>query len=122
LNALDACSPKILIVEYNALFGPERRVTVPLGGTTASSPKGYSGASLAALEMVARRRNYRLVVCDDEGSNAFFLRNDVAAHVPGISPSEAFRPFRIRTRLYEDEEQRDIFAVIRDQGLPLVDV
>ena len=122
LSALEACSPRLLIVEYNALFGPERAVTVPRDAVVERAPKGYGGASLAALETLARRRNYRLVVCDDEGSNAFFLRNDVAPHITGMTAAEAFRPFRIRTRLDDDEEERDVFALIRDHGLPLVDV
>jgi hypothetical protein len=122
LSALEACSPKILVIEYNALFGSERLVTVPRDAVRDGAPKGYNGASLAALDMLARRRSYRLIVCDDEGSNAFFLRNDVATHLEGIAVAEAYRPFRIRTRLEDDEEERDIFAVIRARGLPLVDV
>ncbi len=56
LEALTVASPRILVLEYNALFGPDRRVTIPLDQPLEDAPKGYSGASLAALTDLARQR------------------------------------------------------------------
>ena len=50
LDAVTVCSPRLLVMEYNALFGPERAVTVPLAPIPKGAPKGYSGASLCALD------------------------------------------------------------------------
>ena len=82
LEALEACSPRVLIMEYNALFGPKRAVTLPNAPLPYQRPKGYFGASLAALEKMAAKKGYRLVLCEEKGVNAFFLRNNVAWSIP----------------------------------------
>jgi hypothetical protein len=121
-NALSVTSPRILVLEYNALFGPERRVTVPLDQPLSSAPKGYCGASLAALTDLAARKGYRLVTCENAGVNAFFLREDVAPDVPAVTAVEAFKPLRSRTELDDVEVKTDIYAAIGKRNLPLVDV
>jgi hypothetical protein len=121
-EALTAASPRVLVLEYNALFGPERRVTIPLGQSLDSTPKGYGGASLAALTELARRKGFRLVACENAGVNAFFLRDDVASHLPGVTPAEAFKPLRSRVDLDDAEVKADIYAAAEKLRLPLVDV
>ena len=113
------CSPRLLVVEYNASFGPTRAVTIPKDQSLSGMPKEYRGASLAALEKVARRKGYRLVVCDPTGVNAFFLRHDVAPDVQAIDASRAFRSIRDRSDL-TDDPMPDSGAVMAD--LPLVEV
>ena len=123
LDALHVCSPRVLVMEYNALFGPHRAVTLPMAGLPAARPKGYFGASLAALEKKARQKGYRLVLCEDAGVNAFFLRDDVAPHVSGVTPAVAYRSWRERLDLIDSVEKPiDIFALIDKDGLPLVEV
>src|SRR5688572_7773809 len=78
LEALSVVSPRLLVVEYNAGLGAERAVTIPKHAALDDIPRTYRGASLAALEKLARQKHYRLVVCDPTGTNAFFLRDDVA--------------------------------------------
>ena len=120
-DALKVCSPRVLVMEYNAFFGPEQAVTLPMEGLPDQFPRGYFGASLAAIEKKARQKGYRLVHCEDTGVNAFFLRNDVAPEIPPLPPSVAYRPFARRTPDAEGGES-DIFQVIERQGLPLVRV
>ncbi len=91
LDNLEACRPRVLVVEYNALFGPTRAATVPFEPFPPNSPKAYRGASLSALNKAAIKKGYRLIFCDNEGCNAFFLRNDVARDIPSVTPVEAFR-------------------------------
>jgi hypothetical protein len=122
LEALTATSPRILVLEYNALFGAERRVTVPLDQALDATPKGYNGASLAALADLASRKGYRLVACEQAGVNAFFLRHDVATDVPAVTPVEAFRPLRSRTDIDDTEVAGDIYATIDKHKLRLVEV
>ncbi len=122
LHALTACSPRLLVLEYNAGFGPRRAVTIPLNQPLAGAPKGYRGASLAALDALARAKGYRLVACE-AGVNAFFLRHDVAPEVPGVSVDQAFRP--ASSRLVVDdasagEEGADL--TIGNTEYPLVEV
>ena len=123
LDALDVASPRVLTMEYNALFGPARAVTVPNGPIPADAPKAYHGASLAALEKLARRKGYRLVVCEDTGVNAFFLREDLAPHLAGVTPGQAFRPARDR-KASDDQAAKtlDLVQLCETLGLPLVEV
>jgi len=123
LKALAACSPRILVVEYNAHFGPDASVTVPYEALPDDAPKGYHGASLTALERLGREKGYRLVACDNMGANAFFLRDDVGRAVPGLTPREAYRPALSRLSLFDEEaRQLNVHDAIRERGLPLVEV
>jgi hypothetical protein len=112
----------VLVLEYNALFGPERRVTIPLDQPLAATPKGYNGASLAALTDLASRKGYRLVACENAGVNAFFLRADVVPDIQAVPPAEAFKPLRNRLDLDDAEVTTDIFAASAALNLPLIDV
>ena len=114
--------PRILVLEYNALFGAERRVTIPLDQPLESAPKGYNGASLAALTALAATKGYRLVTCENAGVNAFYLRADVAPNVREVSPVEAFKPLRSRVDIDDAEIKSDIYAAAVKRNLPLLEV
>ena len=123
LEALSATSPRILVLEYNALFGPDRRVTIPLDQPLDETPKGYNGASLAALTDLAQRKGYRLVACEHAGVNAFFLRHDMATDSPAVPVAEAFRAAaQYATDIDDAEVVADIYAAVARRGLPLVEV
>jgi Methyltransferase FkbM domain len=93
LDAIDVCSPRLLVCEYNAGFGPRRKVSVPYDEERVHERGSkYFGASLAALTSLARRRGYRLVAVEPRGANAFLLREDVAPSIPGWEPHQLFRP------------------------------
>lgn len=123
LDALKQVSPRVLVMEYNAHFGPRLAVTLPDADLPSPRPKGYFGASLAALEKRARGKGYRLVLCEESGVNAYFLRHDVAPEIPGLSVADAYRPcVDAGDYLENDPKAIDIFAVIEQHGLPLVSV
>lgn len=130
LDAVDVVSPRILIVEYNSLFGPDASVTVPYDAAFDRRHAHWSslwyGASLAALDELARRKGFRLVGCNRAGINAFFVREDVVGDLPVLDPRSAY--VRARHRESRDREgrltyvsgQADKLALIADQ--PLVEV
>ena len=123
LDAISACTARVLVVEYNAWFGPTRSVTLPDVPPPQSRPREYFGASLTALTRAADRRGYRLVLCEYSGVNAFFVRKDLAPDVPTLAPEQAFRPFRHRLRDDDrDQEPDEVIAAITQAGLPLVEV
>jgi hypothetical protein len=125
LDALDVetiCRPRLIVAEYNAHFGPDRSVTVPDAPVPAGAPKSYFGASLAALAGVCARKGFRLILCEENGINAFFLRNDLAVSLPGVTPGQAYRPMRRRAAGEDDGQMEDVYRVAKEQGLPLVDV
>ena len=110
-------------MEYNGLFWRERAVTVPDAPRPTVAPKGYGGASLAALEKLARAKGYGLVICEDAGINAFFLRDDVAPEIPRLTAAQAFRAQLVSyDPAGESRNEADIYAAVASAGLPLVDV
>jgi hypothetical protein len=129
-EAIEAFRPRIVIVEYNAIFGSERKISVPYEASFSRRAKHYSelyfGASLAALAHIAAKKGYALIGTESAGVNAFFLRNDlVTGNVPSLTPQEAFTATRVRQsrdpegRLtYLDHDGR--FALIK--GMPVVNV
>ncbi len=117
LEAMSVATPRLLIVEYNWLFGAERAVTVPRDRDPASAPKGYHGASLAAFAKLLEGRGYRLVCVEPMGVNAFFLAAGEAPGLPGLSVADAFRPHPSR-KTEKPGVPRDHPAL----DLPLVEV
>jgi hypothetical protein len=124
-EAVTACSPRLVIIEYNSLFGPDRAVVVPYDpefdrhGFVEATEGGhyYFGASLQALSQLAEQKGYRLVVTEPRGVNAFFLRNDVGQEIPACDPSTAYRML-----VKYGRRGHDLFEYIREHDLPLIDL
>lgn len=75
-KAITVVEPRVVVVvEYNALFGNTRSVTIPYRPQFEAQGL-YFGASLAALTKLAQSKGYVLVGCDSNGVNAFFVRRD----------------------------------------------
>ena len=114
-EALDAIEPRIVVIEYNASFGPALAVTIPYGARpqlTKQEAKYYHGASLTALQRLGKRKGYDLVGGDSKGINAFFVRHDlaVAAGLSTAQPAQVFRPHFWRTQQYPLDEQLEIVS------------
>lgn len=102
---IDCVSPRIVICEYNSLFGPTAKVTTPYDPAfvrdQAHFSKVYYGASIAALCDLAGEKGYSLVAANSAGNNVFFVRNDVRGGLKVVKPSEAYRQAQFRE--YHDE-------------------
>ncbi|MFZ4689713.1 MAG: hypothetical protein ACOYLS_10795 [Polymorphobacter sp.] len=101
LSAISVVRPRIVVVEYNAVFGAERAISVPRDDSfvrgRAHSSNLYFGASLAAFAHWADGAGYALVGTNSTGLNAFFVREDVRpASLPGLSVAQAFTASRFR--------------------------
>ena len=115
-EAVTACSPRVIALEYNWLFGPEKAVTIPYDPEfrlSESATRAYRGASLAALTHLSQRKGYRLVA--SERVNAFFMRNDVAPSIPAIDVARAYRAPK-------GADVQDVLDKIQQAGLTLVTV
>jgi len=66
-------NPMLFVVEYNAAFGPDQKVTVPNRPDWEWDGTDYFGASLGALFSLAKTYGYTLVGTDSKGVNAFFV-------------------------------------------------
>jgi hypothetical protein len=93
-NAVQVVQPRIVICEYNSVFGSEEAITVPYNPGFQRRKAHYSdlyfGASLPALCHLAEGKGYNFVGCTTEGVNAFFVRKDAADHLPSLTAKEGF--------------------------------
>ena len=98
-EAIDSISPRVVVVEYQDILGPDRALTVPYSDSfnareypmTLGMPN-FCGASLPAFVKLARSRGYRLVGCNRYGYNAFFIKNPLGeTEIPEIDINECFR-------------------------------
>jgi hypothetical protein len=130
LEAIEVVSPRILVAEYNSNFGPEAAVAVPYDPAfergRAHWSNLYWGASLSALDGLARRKGYALVGGNSAGNNAFWVRDDAVGEVPRVTVAEAYAVSRFRESRDESgaltyvRDQRARLAIIRN--MPLWDV
>lgn len=124
-RGLTVCRPRLVIIEYNSVFGGERAVVVPYTAgrqwDAAASEHRYFGASLKAIERLARDKGYRLVAIEADSANAFLVRADVAGSIPATPAEQLFRPQR---KYLKDDLRRsaDACATFASLNLPLIDV
>jgi len=98
---ISVVSPAIVVVEYNARFGPDRCVTVPLDEKfireAAHHSNIYFGASLGALVKLAEEKGYACVGCNSNGNDSFYVRRDLLpSNWKSLTSREAFVPCRYR--------------------------
>ncbi len=72
--------PILFIVEYNSLFGLQKKVTIPYKENFNRSNEHYSnlywGCSLNALIDEANKKGYKFIGTNLAGNNSYFVRND----------------------------------------------
>lgn len=108
-EALTDFKPRLAVVEYNAVFGPERAVTIPYKADFCAGekhPRMYCGASLAALTKLANKKGYVLVGCADLGPNAFYVRADqLKGNLEEVSVKEAYRAIHLKRFSKKDADE-----------------
>lgn len=72
--------PKIVTVEYNSAYGPELKMTISYDADFRINLNGYEhlyyGVSLSLWKKLFSDYGYRFITVDQNGVNAFFVRND----------------------------------------------
>jgi len=128
-KAITVVQPRIVIVEYNAVFGPSREITIPYSPDFVRSKAHFShlyfGASLAALSRLGKEKGYALIGCNSAGNNAYFLRNDCLSKFTPLDPYVAFNLSKFRESRDEQGKlnfmsNEDRYACIKK--LPVVNV
>jgi hypothetical protein len=128
-NAIDCIQPRIVICEYNSLFGFEKAVTVPYDDnfiiTEAHFSGLYWGASIAAFDFLAKKKGYSLIGSNSVGNNVFFVRDDFIGNIPTYTPEQAYVKSKFRISRSQDGELSFLnfeasLAAIQD--MPLCDV
>lgn len=81
-EAIEAIRPWIVIVEYNAVLGDLKPLSIPYKadfGRMAAHHSGlYWGASVLAFDELAAQRGYTRMGSNRAGNNLFFVRSDLA--------------------------------------------
>jgi hypothetical protein len=114
LEAIENYRPRILILEFNADFGPIRKISVPYEPDFVRNKKHYSnlyfGASLAAMTHIAAKKGYSLVGTNSASSNGFFVRNDLLnSELEVLSVEQAYSPALFR----QSRDQKGEFTFVR---------
>jgi hypothetical protein len=98
-KAVTSISPRVVVIEYQDIIGPERALTIPYDPQFSldsfpenATHNNYVGASLRAMVNLGRVKGYRLVATNSYGFNAFFVREDLAADLLPEIPVEAGFP------------------------------
>jgi hypothetical protein len=108
-QAITVIDPRVAVVEYNAILGCERSITIPYDPNFVVGKRWsyfYHGASLPALTKLASSKGYVLVGCDLQGTDAFFVRKDLAAgKLSEVSAEAAYFPQLLRSKTLTPREQ-----------------
>ena len=80
--------PKVMILEYNGSFGKDASVTIQFDVNHMWDGTRYHGASLLALDKLAKAKCYTLVYAN--GVNAFYIRDDLVSNKSDFSFDRLF--------------------------------
>jgi hypothetical protein len=91
---ISVIKPRIIIAEYNSLFGNKASVSIPYNKDFVrgvNMPVSYYGASITALTYLANSKGYSLVYGNKAGNNVFYVRKDLLnEHVKEIQIEQAY--------------------------------
>lgn len=120
---IEVVKPRIVICEYNPIFGADRAVTVPYRADFNRTKAHYSnlffGASLKALRALAEHKGYVFIGTNSNAANAFFVRKDLAQYIPeSVKNNYQFVQYKARQGLdikgkllfLSPREERDLIS------------
>ncbi len=108
-QALDAISPRVVVIEYNATFRPPAKLVQKYVPNAQWNRTNFFGASLKALECLGNKKGYELVGCSLANGDAFFVRRDcINENFDGPFTAENFFT----------PPNHDLFAPLREDALP----
>lgn len=128
-RAIRSIRPQVVVIEYNAVFGPDRQVTIPYDPSFRREQAHHSwlyfGASLPALCQLGRSKGYAFVGCNSAGNNAYFVREELAQPFRVLDPKEGFVASRFRESRDEAGRRSALSGIERLRAishLPVVDL
>jgi hypothetical protein len=81
LDSITYFDPRIIICEFNPIFGTDKKISVPYDSKFYRTKKHYSnlywGASINAFIFLLNKREYTLVGTGMLGCNAYFVKNSL---------------------------------------------
>ncbi len=85
-SAIKQWHPRIVVIEYNASFPPEKKWVMPENPHHTWDGTTYHGASLASLVSLGEEKGYTLVTTDSRGVNAFFVKQELVTDAKFLNP------------------------------------
>ena len=82
------CKPRIIVLEYQDILGPDQHKTVPYHEEFSAwdfdsyCGPNYAGASLGAFQKLLTVYGYTLLGCENQGFNAFFVLSSELERTP----------------------------------------
>jgi hypothetical protein len=93
-ESIDCINPRVIVCEYNSVFGNKKKVTVPYKTDFVRGKEHFSelyfGASLAAFCDLAEKKGYDFVGTSSAGVNAYFVRKDLSEPFIIYKPENGF--------------------------------
>jgi len=131
IKEADLASIKVVVLEYNPLFGSEKALTIPEEDNFDRSKKHYSwlyyGASLKAYTDLMTKKGFRFIGSNRVGNNAFFVAEVYSDLIPFYPnpKDERYFDWRIRESRDESAELNFLSGIERQAqiaALPLLDL
>lgn len=116
--------PKIIIVEYNSAFGPERSITIPYDSGfnmfATPYPYLYYGVSISGWKNLLKQYGYEFITVETNGVNAFFIHaeafeTDFVSNVRKIEFKENMHQLRLFKKNWQGQ-----FEIIK--ALPFIEI
>lgn len=128
-ESINVIEPIIVIMEYNALFGPERAITVPYRKDFDRFKAHYSGlyfgASLRALNILAENRGYQFIGCNTAGNNAYFIKKENLGGIKTVTIENGY----VKSKFRQSRDKNGNLMYIRGndelsllEGLPVMNI
>lgn len=99
----DVICPRIVIIEYNSIFGKEHPITIPYDDNIvrvkAHDSNLFYGASIKALCTLAYKKGYVFVGSNSAGNNAFFVRKDMSSKLLEVDCETGYIESKFRESL-----------------------
>jgi hypothetical protein len=86
LEAIRSISPRVIVAEYNSKFPADIPWIIEYNESHRWDATDYFGAALKSLETLLAGKGYALVGCNLLGTNAFFVRKDLATEARFCAP------------------------------------
>ncbi|MDX2190912.1 MAG: hypothetical protein SFY32_13720 [Bacteroidota bacterium] len=127
-EAISVVNPAIVIIEYNTAVGADKAITIPYQPDFERFKAHYSGlyfgASLCALEILGNKKGYRFIYCNENGNDAFFVREDIVkdkgVEIKSIFKNSNFRMSKDKNGNLNYLTSNQAFELIRH--LPFIEI
>ena len=119
LEKMNLSKVSVLCCEYNHWLGREKKLTIAYDENFEFLDNGIWGASLAALVDLLRKKNFSLIAVESSGTNAFFVKNDLAKNFEVLTPEKSFKSVG---RFYDQNKKKEIFQNIKKNYHKLIEL